>query len=301
MKHTDHRSRLVIRATVASMATAAIIIIAKTIAWATTDSSSVLASLIDSLLDIISSFINFLAARYAMQPPDSEHRFGHGKAEDLAVLVQSSFFIISGIFVTIIAVKKIITPQELDNSELGVWLVIFSLAISALLMIYQTYVIKSTSSNIIKADRLHYFTDFFTNGAVIVSLFLSIFLKSKIIDPIFAIMIAIYMLYEAFKLFKEAFRNLMDHEFSETDKRLLQQIITSHKDVKGFHDLKTRHSGSKPIIQFHLEMDGKVSLYEAHTIAEAVETLIKQKFKNAEVIIHQDPEGVNEKREFNTI
>lgn len=301
MKHTDHRSRLVIRATVASMATAAIIIIAKTIAWATTDSSSVLASLIDSLLDIISSFINFLAARYAMQPPDSEHRFGHGKAEDLAVLVQSSFFIISGIFVTIIAVKKIITPQELDNSELGVWLVIFSLAISALLMIYQTYVIKSTSSNIIKADRLHYFTDFFTNGAVIVSLFLSIFLKSKIIDPIFAIMIAIYMLYEAFKLFKEAFRNLMDHEFSETDKRLLQQIITSHKDVKGFHDLKTRHSGSKPIIQFHLEMDGEVSLYEAHTIAEAVETLIKQKFKNAEVIIHQDPEGVNEKREFNTI
>ncbi len=301
MKHTDHRSRLVIRATVASMATAAIIIIAKTIAWASTDSSSVLASLIDSLLDIISSFINFLAARYAMQPPDSEHRFGHGKAEDLAVLVQSSFFIISGIFVTIIAVKKIITPQELDNSELGVWLVIFSLAISALLMIYQTYVIKSTSSNIIKADRLHYFTDFFTNGAVIVSLFLSIFLKSKIVDPIFAIMIAIYMLYEAFKLFKEAFRNLMDHEFTETDKKLLQQIITSHKDVKGFHDLKTRHSGSKPIIQFHLEMDGKVSLYEAHTIAEAVEILIKQKFKNAEVIIHQDPESVNEKREFNTI
>jgi ferrous-iron efflux pump FieF len=301
MKHTDHRSRLVIRATVASMATAAIIIIAKTIAWATTDSSSVLASLIDSLLDIISSFINFLAARYAMQPPDSEHRFGHGKAEDLAVLVQSSFFIISGIFVTIVAVKKIITPQELDNSELGFWLIIFSLAISALLMIYQTYVIKSTSSNIIKADRLHYFTDFFTNGAVIVSLFLSIFLKSKIIDPIFAIIIAIYMLYEAFKLFKEAFRNLMDHEFTETDKKLLQQIITSHKDVKGFHDLKTRHSGSKPIIQFHLEMDGKVSLYEAHTIAEAVEILIKQKFKNAEVIIHQDPEGVNEKREFNTI
>ena len=246
----NHRNKLVIRATVASMATAAVIIIAKMIAWIATDSSSVLASLIDSLLDIISSFINFIAARYAMQPPDSEHRFGHGKAEDLAVLVQSSFFIISGIFVTTIAIKKIIVPQEIDNSQLGVWLVVFSLVISVLLMLYQTYVIKRTSSNIVRADRLHYFTDFFTNGAVIVSLFFSIFLKSKIIDPIFAIMIAIYMLYEASKLFKEAFRNLMDHEFTEADKKSLQQIIISHKDVKGFHDLKTRHSGSKPIIQF---------------------------------------------------
>jgi cation diffusion facilitator family transporter len=297
----NHRNKLVIRATVASMATAAVIIIAKMIAWIATDSSSVLASLIDSLLDIISSFINFIAARYAMQPPDSEHRFGHGKAEDLAVLVQSSFFIISGIFVTTIAIKKIIVPQEIDNSQLGVWLVVFSLVISVLLMLYQTYVIKRTSSNIVRADRLHYFTDFFTNGAVIVSLFFSIFLKSKIIDPIFAIMIAIYMLYEASKLFKEAFRNLMDHEFTEADKKSLQQIIISHKDVKGFHDLKTRHSGSKPIIQFHLEMDGKVSLYKAHAIAEAVESLVKQKFKNAEVIIHQDPEGVNEKREFNIL
>ncbi len=297
----NNKNKLVIRATVASMVTAAVIIIAKMVAWVTTDSSSVLASLIDSLLDIISSFINFLAARYAMQPPDHEHRFGHGKAEDLAVLVQSSFFIISGVFVTIIAIKKIIVPQEIDNSELGVGLVIFSLVISIVLMLYQTYVIKQTSSTIVKADRLHYFTDFFTNGAVIVSLFFSIICKSKIIDPIFAIIIAAYMLYEASKLFKGAFANLMDHEFTEEDKGLLKQIIMSHKDVKGFHDLKTRHSGSKPIIQFHLEMDGKVSLYKAHEIADEIEDLVKHKFKNAEIIIHQDPEDVDEKREFNTL
>ncbi len=297
----NHKNKLVIRATIASMVTAAVIIISKMIAWVTTDSASVLASLIDSLLDIISSFINFLAARYAMQPPDHEHRFGHGKAEDLAVLVQSSFFIISGMFVTGIAIKKIIIPQQIDNSEFGISLVMFSLIISMLLMLYQTYVIKRTSSTIVKADRLHYFTDFFTNGAVIVSLLFSILYESKIIDPIFAIIIAIYMLYEASKLFKGAFHNLMDHEFTESDKESLKQIIMSHKDVKGFHDLKTRHSGSKPIIQFHLEIDGKVSLYQAHAITDDIEHLIKTKFKDAEIIIHQDPEDIDEEREFNIL
>jgi cation diffusion facilitator family transporter len=304
MKHVhlyDLNDKLVIKATIASMAVAIITIISKVVAWLSTDSSSILASLTDSLLDFISSFINFIAARYALQPPDEEHRFGHGKAEDLAILVQSSFFVISGLFVIGVAVKKIIFPQPVDNSFIGMGLMSFSIFTTLLLVLYQSYVIKNTYSMIVKADRLHYFVDFFTNSAVIASLLISEIWNNKIIDPIFALTISAYMLFQAGKLFTGAFRNLMDHELSDEAKNKLKSIILSHPDVKGFHDLKTRYSGSKPIIQFHLEMDGNVSLYKAHNIAETVEEMIKKKFKRAEVIIHQDPEDIVEEREFHSI
>lgn len=288
----------VIRATVASVVSAVAIIIVKTIAWLLTGSSSILASLSDSMLDVASSFINFIAARYSMQPPDSEHRFGKGKAEDLAVLIQSSFCAISSVVIVGIAIKKIIKPEPIDNSIAGVGLIVFSLLITLCLILYQTHVIKKTSSKIVKVDRLHYIVDFFTNGAVIVSLLISHLWNNDIVDPIIAIAIAVFMLVGSVKLLIEAFQNLMDHELSRKDKEKLVAAILSHPEVKGVHDIKTRYSGSKPIIQFHLEIDGAMTLYHAHDIAYEVEDLIRKEFKNVEIITHQDPYGVEEKRIF---
>ena len=298
--HKTHNS-LIIRATIASMITAMVIIAAKLAAWLMTGSSAVLAALVDSILDSVTSLINFLAARYALQPPDQEHRFGHGKAEDLAVLVQSSFFLISGVVVTGVAIKKIIVPEMLDNSDFGMICIAFSLVVSICLLVYQSYVIKHTASNIVKADRLHYIVDLFTNASVVISIFLSARFHCSIIDPIFAIGISAFMMREAWKMFSGSFRNLMDHEFSNEDKKKLREAIMSHPEARGFHDVKTRYSGSKPIIQFHLEMDGKVSLYEAHRIAEEVEMLVIARFRHAEVIIHQDPEDITEIRQFDAL
>ena len=284
----DHNF-LVIRAVYASILTAILILVSKVIAWYVTDSPAVLATLLDSFLDIAASFINFAAAKYALQPPDNEHRFGHGKAEDLAIFAQSTFFAMSGIVIIIVSIKKLIIPVHVQESEFGMIVMLFSIVTTSCLISYQTYVYKKTQSGIVKADRLHYSTDLVANFAVIISLYLSKLWDSKIVDPIFALFIAGYILYGSFELFSRAFRNLLDHEFSEYERRKLHLIISSNKKVKGYHNLKTRYAGRKAFIQFHLELDGEMSLRDSHSISDEIEEKIMLKFTDAEVLIHQDP------------
>lgn len=282
-------NNLIIRAVYASIFTAILILIAKVVAWYVTDSPTILATLTDSFLDIAASFINFIAAKYALQPPDNEHRFGHGKAEDLAVFTQSTFFSLSGIFIIVIAAKRIIYPESTKENDFGIAVMVFSMVATTLLIMYQTYSYKKTSSKIVKADRLHYVVDLLTNAGVILSLYLSKVLDNKIIDPIFAICIALYLLYSAWDLLSSAFHNLLDHEFKPADKEKLDELIMSHKKVKGYHDLKTRYAGRQSFIQFHLELEGRMTLNESHRISEEIEMGIMNEFKRAEVIIHQDP------------
>jgi len=289
---------LVIRAVYASITIAIVLLVAKVLAWYVTDSPSILATMTDSFLDIAASFINLIAAKYALQPPDNEHRFGHGKAEDLAVFTQSTFFGLSGFFVLIVSIKRIIDPVGIEENAFGMVIMLFSMLATTILILYQTYVYRKTSSNIIKADRLHYSIDLLTNFAVIISLYLSKKFNSKIIDPIFAIFIALYLLYGAWELLSRAFHNLLDHEFSKEDKEKLHELIFSNPKVKGYHDLKTRYAGRQSFIQFHMELDGQMSLNESHKIADNIEDKIISKFKGAEVLIHQDPAELNEAKQF---
>jgi cation diffusion facilitator family transporter len=276
-------------ATSASVISAFIIIIGKLIGWAMTDSLAILASLTDSLLDIVASIINLIAARYSLQPPDHKHRFGYGKAEDLAVFTQSSLFGISGIFLLVNAAKRMMYPEPIENNMIGIWIMAFSMGVTLILVIIQRYVIKKTNSQVVKADQLHYSVDLLSNAVVILSLFLSSKLDSDIIDPLFSIMIALYILYGAWHLLEGAFKNLMDHEFDDKEREAIFNIVLQHHKVKGLHDLKTRYSGPRPFIQFHLELDGDMSLKEAHHIAEEIEAKLLQRFTDAEITIHQDP------------
>ena len=285
---------LVKLATYASISVAFIIIIAKIVGWFLTDSLSILASLVDSFLDIAASFINLLAVRYALQPPDNEHRFGHGKAEDLAVFTQSSFFALSGLFIAIASIKRFFIPEVVLKGKIGILIMVFSVVITSLLLIFQKYVIRKTKSNVIEADYFHYFVDLLTNLATIISLVIVTYYDYQYADPIFAIVISMYVLYGAWKLFMKAFNNLMDHEFNNKEKEIIIKIIKSETRVIGFHDLRTRYSGSNPFIQFHLEMDGNITLNEAHEIAENVEKKIKKVMPDAGVIIHQDPYDIEE-------
>lgn len=289
---------LVIRAIYGSIAIALIIIFAKIFGWYLTDSPTILASLMDSLLDISASFINFVAARYALQPPDDEHRFGHDKAEDLAVFTQALFFGLSGVFIAFISIKRIFYPKLIEHGSIGISIMCVSICATILLLLYQSYVFSKTKSSIVKTDRFHYSIDLLTNIAVIISLYLSEKWNSKIIDPIFAVFIAIYILYGAWRLLSRAFHNLMDHEFHDSEKEKIHLILSASQHIKGYHDLKTRYAGRKPFIQFHIELDGEMPLRESHKILDKIEREIVEKFEDAEVIIHQDPEGIDEKKQF---
>jgi len=289
---------LIIRAAYGSIIVGIIIILAKIIGWYFTDSPTILASLMDSLLDISASFINFIAARYALQPPDNEHRFGHDKAEDLAVFTQALFFGLSGIFVVFVAAKRLVHPKLVEFEEFGIAIMCFSSIATTVLVLYQSYVFSKTKSSIVKTDRFHYSIDLITNATIIASLYLSAKFNSKILDPMFAMIIAIYILYGSWRLISKAFHNLMDHEFHESEKNKIHMILSANEQIKGYHDLKTRYAGRKPFIQFHIELDGEMPLKESHKILDKIEREIVEKFKDAEVIIHQDPEGIEEKKQF---
>jgi len=274
-----------------STSIASCILLVKIYGFWVTDSMTLLASVIDSMLDIFSSLINLIAVILAIAPPDNNHRFGKNKIEDLAIFAQSIFFFALGAYMIFSAMQRFITPQIVSSLDTGINVMIISMMLTAVLLVYQSYVLRKTKSRIVTADKLHYFGDFLSNAVAIISLYLSA--KWYIVDAICSIFIAIYIIVSAYKLFIQAVRNLIDHEFSKEDKSKILQVLARYShDVYGVHELKTRYAGNKPFIQFHLEMPGDMSLLDAHKISDNITAELEALFIGAEVIIHQDPAGV---------
>ncbi len=292
-----HRAaRLMRLATYASVSVAGILVVAKFAAWLATDSVSLLSTLIDSLLDAGASLVNLVAVRQALQPADREHRFGHGKAEPLAGLAQAAFICGSAAFLLIEAGKRFLQPQVVENSETGIVVMIFSIALTVVLVLFQRYVVRHTDSIAIDADSVHYKMDVLVNASVIVSLILATRLGWIWADPLFATAIAVYIVWGAGTIGHRALNILMDRELPDADRKHIRQIALAHPGVRDLHDLRTRSSGPQLFIQLHLEMDGSITLNQAHEISDQVEAEIERAFPKAEVIIHEDPDGVDEKR-----
>jgi len=276
------------RATYASVATALVLIAVKLLAWLWTGSVSMLASLVDSLMDSIASAINLVAVRYSLVPPDAEHRFGHGKAEPLAGLAQAGFVCGSAVFLLFHAIDRLRFPRLLRDIEVGIAVMVFSIVVTAGLLTLQRSVIRQTESTAIRADALHYATDLLTNLAVIAGLGLAS-LGWAWADSVFAIGIAAYIFYSAVRIGSEAFQQLMDRELEPEAQQQILAIARAHPSVLGVHDLRTRRSGRLRFVQLHLELDDGLPLTQAHAVADEVEERILAILPHAEVIIHQDP------------
>ncbi|HRX71030.1 MAG TPA: cation diffusion facilitator family transporter [Candidatus Competibacteraceae bacterium] len=280
--------RLLRLATYASVATATVLIAAKLAAALMTGSVSVLASLVDSMMDVAASIINLLAVHYSLQPPDRDHRFGHGKAEPLAGLVQAAFVAGSAVFLVLHAIDRLLYPQPLNDAMVGVSVLLFAMVATGVLLLFQRQVIRRTQSTAIRADALHYATDLLTNAATIAALGLAM-LGWPSADPVFAIGIAFYILYSAGQIGHESIQLLMDRELSPEVHTQIKQIVRDHPQVRGVHDVRTRSSGQTYFIQLHLMLDDLIPLVEAHRIADEVEASILTVFPNADVLIHEDP------------
>jgi len=290
--------RLMRLATYAAVGVATTLIVVKFVAWLMTDSVSLLSTLIDSFLDVAASTVNLLAVRHALEPADEEHRFGHGKAESLAGLAQSTFIAGSALFLLLQAGERLYNPSEVQNTLVGYGVMVFSILATLGLVLFQKYVVKRTQSLAITADSAHYTMDVLVNVSVIVSLFLASELGWWIADPLFAIAIAFYILHGAYEIGREAYHVLMDRELPDEDREKIRQLALQHPLVNDMHDLRTRQSGPDVFIQMHVEMRGELSLHEAHDIAEDVMHRIEAAYPRAEVLIHQDPSGIEEDRRF---
>jgi len=293
---SDEAGRLMRMATYASISVACVLIIVKLGAWMATESVSILSTLLDSLLDAGASMVNLLAVRRALQPADRNHRFGYGKAEPLAGLAQAAFICGSAMILLIQAGDRFFHPRPVHSAEIGYAVMLLAIVLTIGLVLFQKHVVSKTGSVAISGDSLHYQTDVMINASVIFSLFLSSRTGWMMFDPLFAIAIAGYIVFGARDIGRDALRLLMDRELPEEERRRIKEIALSQPGALSMHDLRTRSSGMMTFIQLHLEMDGDITLREAHEIAEAVMHKLENAFPNAEVIIHEDPKGVMEKR-----
>ena len=288
------RDRLMRLATYASVGVAGLLVIIKVVAWLMTDSVAMLSSFMDSALDMLASIINLLAVRQALQPADEEHRFGHGKAEPLAGLAQSAFVAGSAVLLVAESAPRLFFPTTVHQETLGVVVMLISIVATIGLVAFQQRVVRMSQSVAITADYTHYIGDLMLNGAVVVSLLLTQWIRLPWIDPAFALAIAGYLVYNAWHIVRESLDLLMDREFPDADREKIIAIARSHKWVRDVHGLRTRSSGLHSFIQLHLELDRDLSLLKAHAIADQVEEDILNTFPTADVIIHQDPSGLME-------
>jgi ferrous-iron efflux pump FieF len=291
MVHDAHAG-MMRTAAIASLVVSILLVTIKTIAFFASHSVSVLAALADSALDLFTAGINLVAIRSALTPADEEHRFGHGKAEPLAGLAQGAFIAASALFLVIQAAERFLAPQPVTDGRLALGVMLVSIVAALGLVIYERRVVAATGSVALGADQVHYTTDLITNAGVVVALVLSVWFGWESADPLIALVVAAYMVFSAWGVFQSSFDQLMDKELGEDSRTRIRAIVMQNAAVRSMHDLRTRAAGVHSFIQLHIELDPAISLMGAHEVSDAVEHQLMDAFPNAEVIIHQDPAGV---------
>lgn len=286
--------RLMQVATYAAMVCAAVLVVVKASAYFDTKSVAVLSSLADSALDLLASALTFIAVRFALTPADDGHRFGHGKAEPLSGLGQAAFVAGSAVLIMVEAVSRFHSPTPVEDGTAGIVVMVISLALTLALVTFQKYVVRKTDSTAIGADSLHYTGDFLMNLSVIVSLYLSSNMGIVWADAVFGVGISTFMLVNAIRIAIGAVGGLMDHELPEKERKEIVAIARQHPKVKHVHELRTRSSGLQKFIQMHIVLDRGLTLLDAHRISDDVELAVQSAFPGADIIIHQDPDGIEE-------
>lgn len=288
----ERAGRLMRRAAIASVAVSLFLVAIKTFAYFASHSVAMLASLADSALDLFTASLNLIAIRQALTPADAEHRFGHGKAEPLAGLAQGAFITASALFLVIQAVNRILAPEPIDHSVEALIVMCIAIACAIMLVLYERRVVARTGSLAVEADQTHYLGDLATNVGVVLALVLSAYLGWTLADPLIAIAVAGIMLWSALGVGRDSFNQLMDRELPDEERARIRRLAESHGAVRNVHDLKTRAAGLSTFIQLHLALDPEMRLSEAHKVSDAVEQAILNAYPGAEVIIHQDPAGL---------
>jgi ferrous-iron efflux pump FieF len=289
LETTQTNTRLNISAGLASVSVAACLVAAKTWAFARTDSLAIAASLIDSIMDLVVSSTGLVGIFYAAKPPDEEHAFGHTSVEDLIALGQSVLVAFSAVTIAWQAIVRLPAPAPLEAETAGLAVMALSIVMTLGLVIWQSRVAGRTGSRIVKADRLHYLSDLLPVAGAMIALYASMSYGLNWLDPVIALVACGFLLFGAWSIGQGAWDALMDCRADRAQIARIEKILTDFPGVIGFHDLKTRTAGSRVFVQVHLEINGDMTLHEAHTVGAKVKRAILADMPEADVLIHKDP------------
>lgn len=294
VSETNSAATLMRLATTAAVACALLLIAVKTYAYSHTGSVALLSSLADSALDLFASVLNLIAVRVALTPADDLHRFGHGKAEPLSGLGQAAFVAGSAVLIIVQAISRLHESAPVTEAALGIGVTAFSIVVTLGLVLFQRYVVLRTSSLAVSADSLHYTGDLLLNAAVIGALVLAPMPGFAWADPVFGMAISVFILINAGRIAVQSVNALMDSELPADDRARIVATAETHPKVRRVHELRTRSSGLQKFIQMHIVMDPDITLLEAHRICDDVEKAVEAEFPGADILIHEDPDGISE-------
>lgn len=284
----DHAVRDVTRL---SVLVAVVLIALKAFALGASGSVSILASLADSALDLIASLATFYAVRWAAAPPDDEHRFGHGKGEALAALVQSGLIFASAAFIGWEAIQRIFDPRPVVAGGWGVGVTLISIALTLFLVWRQDRAIKASGSIAVSGDRAHYAADLLANVVVLIGVISGAWLAAPGLDAAAGLVVTVWLFWGAIGLLRDAADHLLDRAVSESDRAVIATAVLSDPRISGLHQLRTRMAGSVVLVQMHVDLEPTLTLEQAHTIVVEAENRILAAIPRADILIHPDPRG----------
>jgi cation diffusion facilitator family transporter len=287
----DETAALTRRVTALSVATAGLLTALKAAVWAASGSVSVLASLADSGLDLVAALGTFFAVRYAAAPPDAEHRFGHGKAEAFASLLQAGLVFASAALVGQEAIRRLITPRPLTREAWAIGVMVISTGLTGVLIAAQTHVLRRARSVAVSGDRAHYLADLASNLVALAAIAASVLLGFNGFDALGGLAVAAVLLWGAIKVFREASDELLDRELPDEARARIVELLTKDPRLTGVHQLRTRASGPILHMQMHVDLDPELSLEAAHQVLVAAERRVLAAFPAADILIHADPRG----------
>ncbi len=279
------------KATIVSTATATVLIIIKLTIGILSGSVAVLASAIDSVLDLIISAFNYFAINKSEQPANKTFNYGKGKIEALAAVIEGTIITMSGLFILYHSIKKAYVGEETTLLGSSILVMAISLVITIALVIFLNYVAKKTNNMVIKSDALHYKTDVLSNGAILISLVLIFFTDFHLIDAIMGVIISIYIIFSAYEIIKEGVFILLDGSLDKEIVEEIKSIIENENQISNYHYLKTRKSANTNFVDVHLVFNEGISLLKAHSIGDRIEDkiiLINEK-EEWVINVHLDP------------
>ena len=288
----DSRGRLTRGAALASIAVALLLVALKLWAFSRTGSTAMLGSLADTILDLVASFATLTGVWIAAQPADRDHRFGHGKAEALAAMFQILLIALSAFGLLLRAVGQLLAGARTQGAVEGIAVSAIAMVATLGLLAYQRHVIRQTGSVAIATDHLHYKSDLLLNLGVIAALVLDQYANLAGTDQLFGIAIAIWLGWGAWRASSDVIDQIMDREWPEEKRQQFLTVLADHPELRGLHDLRTRTSGDRDFVQFHMAVDPRMTVAEAHQVMDEIEAKIERRFPGVEILIHPDPEGL---------
>lgn len=274
-----------------SVGVAVVLIALKAFALGASGSVSVLASLADSALDLVASLGVFFAVRWAAAPADEDHRYGHGKGEALAALVQAGLVFASALFVGWEAVQRIFDPRPVTSGYWAVVVILISIALTGWLVWMQGRAIRRSNSMAVKADRSHYTADLAANAVVLIGVISGAFLAAPGLDAAAGLIVSVWLFWGALTLLGTAADHLVDKALPEADRIAITTAVLADPRISGVHQLRTRMAGSAMMIQMHVDLDPALTLDAAHAIVVGAENRILAVYPRADILIHPDPRG----------